>query len=152
MPPSLFELRRARKEKAAPQRSDGGTKEEQDDRPMLGVAERRARPKAETFRSSLAGRTGLFASFPSTSYWATFTGSLWDQSSAYNPKLLRLALMGLKPWAEPSCLFGTKYPVPNLMSLWKKYQRRILLRSMKNGREQTKLSGTPLDGAIQVRD
>ena len=32
MPPSLFELRRAREEKAAPQRSDGRTKEERDDR------------------------------------------------------------------------------------------------------------------------
>src|SRR5258708_40271571 len=28
------------------------------------------------FRSSLAGRTPLFVSFPSTSYWATFSKSL----------------------------------------------------------------------------
>jgi hypothetical protein len=45
MPPSLFELRRAREEKAAPQRSDGGTKEERDDRPTLAISERRARQK-----------------------------------------------------------------------------------------------------------
>ena len=37
------------------------------------------------FRSSLAGRTSLFASFPSTSYWATFTKSLRDESSAHTP-------------------------------------------------------------------
>jgi hypothetical protein len=36
MPPSLFELRRARNRKAAPQRSDGGTKEERDDRRTTG--------------------------------------------------------------------------------------------------------------------
>ena len=37
-------------------------------------------------RSSLAGRTSLFASFPSTSYWATFTKSLRDESSAHASK------------------------------------------------------------------
>ena len=46
MPRSLFELRRARKEKAAPQRSDGGTKEGRDDR---RIAEPLGRPKAERF-------------------------------------------------------------------------------------------------------
>ena len=45
MPGSLFELRRARKEKAALQRSGGGTKEERDDRRMLAITERRAKPK-----------------------------------------------------------------------------------------------------------
>jgi hypothetical protein len=47
------------------------------------------------FRSSLAlaGRTSLFASFPSTSYWATFTKSLRDESSAHAPKLM-LTLTG----------------------------------------------------------
>ena len=35
--------------------------------------------------SGLAGRTSLFASFPSTSYWATFTKSLRDESSAHTP-------------------------------------------------------------------
>jgi hypothetical protein len=58
MPPSLFELRRAREEKAAPQRSDGGTKEERDDRPTLAISERRARPKAERFDRPLRLRDG----------------------------------------------------------------------------------------------
>jgi len=63
MPPSLFELRRARKEKAAPQRSDGGTKEERDDRPMLAIAEQPARQKAERFyRPSRDGRVFLHIS------------------------------------------------------------------------------------------
>jgi hypothetical protein len=64
---------------------------------LLAIAERRARSKAERFLSSLAGRTCLFASFPSTSYWATFTESLRDKSSTYNPKLLKLTLMGRSP-------------------------------------------------------
>ncbi len=38
------------------------------------------------FRSSFAGRTSLFVSFPSTSYRATFTKSLRDDSSAHTPK------------------------------------------------------------------
>jgi hypothetical protein len=65
MPPSLFELRRAREEKAAPQRSDGGTKEERDDRPMLAIAERRARPKAERFyRPSCGTAVSFLHHFP----------------------------------------------------------------------------------------
>jgi hypothetical protein len=116
MPPSLFELRRAREEKAAPQRSDGGTKEERDDRPMLAIAERRARPKAKRFDRPYG--TGVsFTTFPSTSYWATFTESLppcpavvriekatsrlrrtgRDKSATCNPKLLKLTLMGAAP-------------------------------------------------------
>jgi hypothetical protein len=46
---------------------------------MLAVAERRARPKAERFDRPFAGRTRLFASFPGTSYRATFTMSLRDK-------------------------------------------------------------------------
>ena len=88
MPPSLFELRRARAEKAAPQRSDGGTKEERDDRPMLVIAETHARLKGERFDRPFAGRACLFASFPSTSYSATFIESLRDNSLPDNPKLL----------------------------------------------------------------
>ena len=61
MPPSL---RRARKEKAAPQRSDGGTKEERDVRPRLAIAERRARPKASV--SVVPGGTSFFAPLLST--------------------------------------------------------------------------------------
>jgi hypothetical protein len=33
----------------------------------------------------LTGRACFFASFPSTSYWATFTESLRDKASPYNP-------------------------------------------------------------------
>jgi hypothetical protein len=58
MPPSLFELRRAREEKAAPQRSDGGTKEERDDRRMLAIAETHARLKAKPFYRPSRSRDG----------------------------------------------------------------------------------------------
>jgi hypothetical protein len=43
---------------------------------MLAIAERRARPKAERFYRPLRDASCLFALFPSTSYWATFTESL----------------------------------------------------------------------------
>jgi hypothetical protein len=48
------------------------------------------------FRSSLRDGHLLFASFPSTSYWATFTESLRDKSSTYSHKLLKLTLIGLR--------------------------------------------------------
>ena len=64
MPPSLFEPRRVRKEKAAPQRSDGGTKEERDDRPMVAIAERRARPKTKRFYRPLWGGRVFLHHFP----------------------------------------------------------------------------------------
>src|ERR1700756_3223823 len=47
------------------------------------VTEATARPRSRMFLSSLAGRRCLFASFPSTTYWATFTESLRDDSK-YN--------------------------------------------------------------------
>jgi hypothetical protein len=50
MPPSLFELRRARNLKAAPKRSDAGTKEERDDR-SPALAELRV-PKSRALLSS----------------------------------------------------------------------------------------------------
>jgi len=53
---------------------------------MLAFAEPRAKPKTEHFYRPLEGRTRRFTSFPSTSYWATFTESLWDRFSPYNPK------------------------------------------------------------------
>jgi hypothetical protein len=56
---------------------------------MLAVAERRARPRAERFDRPLRDGRVFFASFPSPAaagYWATFTESLRDKSSAYNPK------------------------------------------------------------------
>jgi hypothetical protein len=51
MPPSLFELRRARNLKAAPKRSDAGTKEERDDRSRPALAELRV-TKSRAFLSS----------------------------------------------------------------------------------------------------
>jgi hypothetical protein len=50
--------------------------------------------KTEHFLSSLPGLKCLFAPFPSTSYWATFTESLRDKSSAYNPRPLKSTRMG----------------------------------------------------------
>ena len=81
MPPSLFELRRARKEKAAPQRSDGGTKEERYDRPMVAIAERRARPKAERFDRPLRDGRVFLHHFP-----ALRTGLLSLSPSGTNPQ------------------------------------------------------------------
>jgi hypothetical protein len=71
---------------------------------MQAIAERHARPNAKRF--DRPGRTCLFASFPSTSYRATFTESLRDKSSVYNPKLLKLALRGLPLPAENSHING----------------------------------------------
>jgi hypothetical protein len=65
MPPPLFELRRARNLKAAPKRSDGGTKEERDDRRPLTCVSLMRDTGSQTFLSSLAGRTSPFAPFPS---------------------------------------------------------------------------------------
>jgi len=66
-----------------------------DDRWLLAILGHRE-TRSRVFRSSQAGRTPLFASFPSTSYWATFTKSLppplklrrtsRDESSAHTPK------------------------------------------------------------------
>ncbi len=73
---------------------------------MLAIAERRARPKAERFLSSFPGRTCLFASFPSPAaagYWATFTESLRDRSSAYSPGPLKLTRMGSCRTATRDC-------------------------------------------------
>jgi hypothetical protein len=51
-----------------------------DDRRMVAIAEPRARHLKPTV-SIVPYRTDLFfASFPSTSYWATFTESLRDKS------------------------------------------------------------------------
>jgi hypothetical protein len=50
-----------------------------DDRQMLAIAEPRAKPKAQCFYRPY-GTDLPFASFPSTSYWATFTESLRDKS------------------------------------------------------------------------
>jgi hypothetical protein len=47
---------------------------------MLAIAKPRAKPKAERFYRP-CGTDVTFASFPSTSYWATLTESLRDKSS-----------------------------------------------------------------------
>src|SRR5882724_3355724 len=60
------------------------------------------------FLSSLAGRTCLFASFPSTSYWTTFIESLRDRSSPENPKLL------VDAHRQPADRRMTDVPLPRL--------------------------------------
>jgi hypothetical protein len=94
------------------------TTEERDDRQMLAIAEPRAKPKAECFYRPLPrklisvfgveGRTCLFTSFPSTSYWATFAESLRDNSSPYNPKPLMLTQMGSRPTVEGNDVIRSK--------------------------------------------
>jgi hypothetical protein len=76
MPPSPFELRRAREEKAAPQRSDGRTKEERDDRlpACAGEAVHERRGAKRFYRPS--GTARVYRSIPGTSYRATFIESL----------------------------------------------------------------------------
>jgi hypothetical protein len=51
---------------------------------------------AECFDRPLRDGHLFFASFPSTSYWATFTKSLRDEYSAHTLSL-KLTLMGLSP-------------------------------------------------------
>jgi hypothetical protein len=91
MPPSLFELRRAREEKAARQRSDGGTKEERDDRPLLPIAERHVRSKADRFDRPLRDGRVFLNHFPalrtalrdcrSDSNWFQH----WDETAYFVP-------------------------------------------------------------------
>ncbi len=68
------------------------TRPGRDDRWLLTLVKDRIRkgPGTETFRSSLPGRTSLFALFPSTSYWATLIESLRD-------KLCALPVTGREP-------------------------------------------------------
>ena len=60
---------------------------------MLAIAEPRAKPKAECFYRPY-GTDLPFASFPSTSYWATFTESLRDKSPHRTILALKLTRMG----------------------------------------------------------
>ena len=60
---------------------------------MLAIAESRAKPKAECFYRPY-GTDLPFASFPSTSYWATFTKSLRDKSPHRTILALKLTRMG----------------------------------------------------------
>jgi hypothetical protein len=60
---------------------------------MLAIAERRAKPKAECFYRPY-GTDLPFTSFPSTSYWATFTESLRGQVLTVQSRALKLTRMG----------------------------------------------------------
>ena len=64
-----------------------------DDRQMLAIAEPRAKSKAECFDRPY-GTDLPFTSFPSTSYWATFTESLRDKSPHHTILALKLTRMG----------------------------------------------------------
>jgi hypothetical protein len=64
---------------------------------MQAIAERRARPNAKRFYRPYRDGPVFLHHFPALSYWATFIESLRDKSSVYNPKLLKLALMGRSP-------------------------------------------------------
>jgi hypothetical protein len=60
---------------------------------MLAIAEPRAKSKAECFDRPYW--TDMpFTSFPSTSYWATFTESLRDKSPHHTILALKLTRMG----------------------------------------------------------
>jgi len=61
---------------------------------MRAIAEPRAKPKAECFYRPY-GTDLPFASFPSTSYWATFTESLRDKSPHRTILALKLTRMGV---------------------------------------------------------
>jgi hypothetical protein len=60
---------------------------------MLGIAEPRAKSKAECFDRPY-GTDLPFTSFPSTSYWATFTESLRNKSPHHTILALKLTRIG----------------------------------------------------------
>jgi hypothetical protein len=60
---------------------------------MLRIAEPRAKSKAECFDRPY-GTDLPFTSFPSTSYWATFTESLRNKSPHHTILALKLTRMG----------------------------------------------------------
>jgi hypothetical protein len=74
---------------------------------MLAIAELRAKPKAECFYRPY-GTDLPFASFPSTSYWATFTESLRDKSPHRTILAFKLTRMGSR--RIPATLFGLALP------------------------------------------
>jgi hypothetical protein len=65
---------------------------------MLRIAEPRAKSKAKRFDRPY-GTDLPFTSFPSTSYWATFTESLRDKSPHPTILALKLTRMGSRPAA-----------------------------------------------------
>src|ERR1700745_2263735 len=64
-----------------------------DDRQMLAIAEPRAKSNAECFYRPY-GTDLPFTSFPSTSYWATFTESLRNKSPHHTILAVKLTRMG----------------------------------------------------------
>jgi hypothetical protein len=73
---------------------------------MLAIAEPRAKPKAEWFYRP---HTDLpFTSFPSTSYWATFTESLRDKSPHRTILALKLTRMGFSLGYVPKALWADR--------------------------------------------
>ncbi len=85
---------------SSPARSGGvalkeTTRPGRDDRGLLTLVKPHTRgPGAKTLLSSLPGRMSLFALFPSTSYWATFTLSL----SGHEHVLARSAAGHARPY------------------------------------------------------
>jgi hypothetical protein len=77
---------------------------------MLGIAEPRAKSKAECFDRP-CGTDLPFTSFPSTSYWATFTESLRNKSPHHTILALRLTRMAAAGRALPARSPG---PPPHL--------------------------------------
>jgi hypothetical protein len=76
---------------------------------MLAIAEPRAKPKAECFYRPY-GTDLPFTSFPSTSYWATFTESLRDKSPHHTILALKLTRMGSRQIAARSTAFPNLNP------------------------------------------
>ena len=76
---------------------------------MLAIAEPRAKPKAECFHRPY-GTDLPFTSFPSTSYWATFTESLRDKSPHHTILALKLTRMGSRRIAARSTAFPNLNP------------------------------------------
>ena len=89
---------------------------ERDDRQMHGIACARVRNQKSCVSIVPPGRTCLFTSFPSTSYWATFTGSLRDNSAPEPLKLTRNGAAGslLCPWRSSQECWSEGFLVADL--------------------------------------
>jgi hypothetical protein len=130
---------------------------------MLAIVERRAKPKAERFYRPIRGRDApcLFALFPSTSYWATFTESLPPSPagnrgatgglaraanrSAANSRPNRSAAFG----PSTSCLTTTGAPVLSISQT----RDLGLLRSLctRRGGPNSALSSSPKGTSDHIR-
>jgi hypothetical protein len=74
-------------------RSKKGNRPGRDDRRLLAFMRGMRETRSQTFLSSLAGRTSLFAPLPSTSCWATFVGPSGTSALRILPSL-KLTRMG----------------------------------------------------------